>query len=326
MKTSKRNWEFTDIQDRTPPEAVPLCLTVRDPEVIVELHGRHSDLSREAYALAALRLGVFALRHVSRVRDGAPLRSEGSRLLSFVRGLLIGSIRDSLARVRSIASRFFDPTEPELPHRVERLLKKDCELNSLICRELDARATMTARTLLGHVRERSPLPKLLSPHDRDRLLASLTNAIETALEAERENVVAQFSFRDHDSALSRLVQDSTGALKDRMMQALDAMESEARARLTSKDESSPLFWLQRDLADVLDDAERSNATFQREVRVTARSIAAHEGSFAAASRTRAIEQAIRKTTRRAERAKAALEEDIAFIEEQVARLRRHPIT
>src|SRR5580704_7775197 len=67
--------------------AIVLMLEVNDPEVIAELRRREGD-ERERYALAALRVGVLAMRTAAGHVDAAAIREAGNTLVGEVRDLL----------------------------------------------------------------------------------------------------------------------------------------------------------------------------------------------------------------------------------------------
>lgn len=60
-----------------PPKTLHLDLTIREPEVIGELHKYHEGTERDEFALSALRIGVLALRQASGVLDANAVRAEG---------------------------------------------------------------------------------------------------------------------------------------------------------------------------------------------------------------------------------------------------------
>lgn len=193
------------------PRLVHLELDVRDPETILEI-SRHADCdARTSYALAALRLGALALRQASGVIDSSSIRLEGERLVATVRELLTERSNQMLSGLSASLKQYFDPADGQLPQRLERLLKRDGELESLLGRHLNGDGSTLARTLALHIGEQSPLLRILSPKQSDGILKALTDVLTQSLQQQREHVIGQFSLDKPDSALSRLIGQVTDA-------------------------------------------------------------------------------------------------------------------
>lgn len=198
--------------DQSPvqPACVRLSLTIREPEVVLELNKYEDGTEREQFALSALRIGVLALRQASGVVDANAVRAEGERLVGSVRELLSANTTTFLANVSSTLKAYFDPAEGHLPQRLDRLMKKDGELQSLLANHLDGDECVVARTLSKHIGNDSPLLRLLSPEEGEGVVASLGKAVAETLEMQRGQILRQFSLDDKESALSRLVCEMSG--------------------------------------------------------------------------------------------------------------------
>lgn len=219
----------TDTVPQTLPSEIDLHLLVREPEVIAELVRQPIGAARDAFALSALRLGVLALRQASGMLDAGAIRQEGERLLGSVRQLLTEELKTTSGRLSDTLSRYFDPNDGQLSQRLERLVRKDGELETLLARQLSGDDCTIARTLARHVGEQSPLLRMLSPSQSDGLLATLGKALEEALRAQREHILRQFSLDDKASALSRLVAEMCGAngkLKEEFAKDLSKVRDE----------------------------------------------------------------------------------------------------
>lgn len=198
------------------PTEIDLPLTVRDPETVLELWRRPEGDPRNGFALSALRLGVLALRQASGAIDGATVRHEGERLVASIRELLAERANTLTENLSSSLKQYFDPNSGQLPQRLDRLLKRDGELESLLGRHLGNNGSTLAQTLATYVGENSALLKVLSPDQSQGIVAALTEVISTALEQQRDHVLRQFSLDEDDSALSRLVQkvlDANGSFR-----------------------------------------------------------------------------------------------------------------
>ncbi len=271
-----------------------LSLRVTDPEVTLELE-RHADgPAREQYALSALRLGVLALRQASGSIDADRIRTEGERLVGNVRSLLSEQAAALTGSLSGTIAQYFDPQTGNLPQRLERLLCKDGDLETVLRRHLDGEASSLSRTLAEYVGESSPLFKHLSPTQSDGLLATLQQAVEQTLQASRDHILGQFSLDDKGSALSRLVTEITGSngklrtdlaadidtvrkefsldqpdgALSRLVRRVDETTAEVRGSLTLDSETSPLAVLRRELLGVIKNLNEANAAFHVEVRST----------------------------------------------------------
>lgn len=187
------------------PTEIDLMLTVRDPETVLELWRRPEGDTRTGFALSALRLGILALRQASGAIDGVAIRQEGERLVASVRELLAERANTLTENLSASLKQYFDPTSGQLPQRLDRLLKRDGELESLLGRHLGNNGSTLAQTLASYVGENSALLKMLSPDQSQGVIAAISEVISTALEQQREHVLRQFSLDDEDSALSRLI-------------------------------------------------------------------------------------------------------------------------
>ncbi len=131
----------------TLPFSLPLELTVNDPEVIAELWAKQEGHERDEYALGALRLGVLALRQARGQIDANTLKREGDHLLGSVQ-LALSEHRTNLDRTLvGTLKDYFDPKDGRFNERVERLLKKDGELETLLSRKVTAADSEMCRAL-----------------------------------------------------------------------------------------------------------------------------------------------------------------------------------
>ena len=273
---------------------VRLELLITDPEVSHEVSRRTAGREREEYACQALRLGVLALRQASGALDAQTLQREGERLLGSVRELLVDRTGQVTDGVTSLLSVYFDPKSGSLPQRLERLTKRDGELETMLSKHLDGERSVLAQTLAQHVGKQSPLFKLLSPEQSDGLVSTLARTIDRALQAQSDEVLKQFSLDRPDSALRRLldhVATANGKLRAelatdvqavtrefsldhedsalrRLSTAIDKTCKAVQTSLTLDDQDSPLFRMRREIREVLDGMATSNAQFQTEVRAT----------------------------------------------------------
>jgi len=290
--------------------SLPLELTVTDAEVITELNAKQEGRERHEYALGALRLGVLALRQARGQIDAGTLRREGERLLGDVQ-LALSEHRTHLDRTLvGTLKDYFDPKDGRFNERVERLLKKDGELETLLSRKVTAADSEMCRTMGALVGKDSPLFKLLSPGESNEFLKSLHAAVSKELEFQRMQVLREFSLDHKEGALSRLAReltDKNGQLRTDLQTRIDALvkqfsfddeqsalsrmsrtvatTNEAIARhLTLDDEKSALYRLRRELMELLVQHAKCNQDFQSEVRATLEAMQARREEAAASTR------------------------------------------
>jgi len=299
------------VEDQSAQDSsVSLLLQVTDPEVVTELL-RHADgPARNQFALSALRLGVLALRQASGSLDAGRVRQEGERLVAEMRTLLETEALGLTAKLTNAIAQYFDPQTGDLTQRLDRLVRKDGDLERVLASYLDGEASALARTLAQHVGETSPLFKQLAPGESDGFIATLHQTIAATLQAQRDHILSQFSLDDKTSALSRLVAEITGnngKLRDdlardidvvrkefsldqpdgalsRLVKRVDETTNQVRTSLTLDDAASPLARLRRQLLDVIKSLNDANVEFHAEVRSTLEALQARRAESARSTR------------------------------------------
>src|SRR5208283_515219 len=91
------------------PGPVVLMLEVSDPETALELRRHAEGEDREQFALAALRVGVMALRAASGQVDATAIREAGNALVGDMRELLSTRAAEMTERVASTLTQYLDP-------------------------------------------------------------------------------------------------------------------------------------------------------------------------------------------------------------------------
>jgi hypothetical protein len=255
---------------RSGPRTMTLRLEISDAEVIAELRRHGEGEACEAFALAALRVGVLALRSAAGQIDASTIREAGAVLVSEVRELLSGRVTEMNERVASTLTQYLDPQSGALPQRLHALVRQDGELERLFRSQIGADDSLLARSLAAHLGEGSPLFKLLSPTDSAGLRAQLASTVEDALAEQRKLILREFSLDQKDSALSRLVSefslDDEGSAMNRLSKMLAATSEQIGKNLTLDDEGSALARLKRELENMVGRLVRDNAEFQLQMR------------------------------------------------------------
>jgi hypothetical protein len=255
---------------RAVAQPVTLRLEVTDPEVVAELRHRGDGDEREQFALAALRIGVLALRSAAGQVDAAAIREAGTVLVSELRDLLSTRVTEMSERVASTLTQYLDPQNGALPQRLNALVRQDGELERLFRAQIGGDDSQLARSLASHLGEASPLFKLLSPTDSAGLRAQLSSTVEEALADQRKVILREFSLDQKDSALSRLVRefslDGEGSSMSRLAKMLAATSEQIGKNLTLDDEGSALSRLKRELESMVARLARENSEFQLQMR------------------------------------------------------------
>jgi len=247
-----------------------LSLDVADTDVVAELRRHSEGAERDRYALAALRVGVLALRAASGQLDASSIREAGSAIVSEVRELLSARTTELHERIGATLTHYLDAQRGALPQRLDALVRSDGELDRLLRAHLGGDDSVLARSLARHLGEASPLFKLLSADDANGLRAQIVSAVESALADQREQFLREFSLDHAGSALSRLVQqfslDDDGSAMNRLSKMVSAATEEIGRNLTLDDDASALSRLKRELEATIDRLVRENVEFQTQVR------------------------------------------------------------
>jgi hypothetical protein len=216
-----------------------LVLSITDPEVTRALEQHEEGPPRDAYAKQALRLGILAFQQTAGALDAETVQREGERLLGSVREALNEHTSQTSSSIARLLGGYLDPATGSLPQRLERLTKRDGEIESLLAKHLDGDRSTIAETLARKVGEESALFKLLSPSSADGLAGTVTRAIEEALRVQRDEVLRQFSLNDADSALSRLAREIAQA-NSKLRGEVAADVAEVKSALSFENDQTPM--------------------------------------------------------------------------------------
>jgi hypothetical protein len=258
------------IRSRPALATLTLTLEVVDPEVVAELRRQPEGADRDRYALAALRVGVLALRMAGGQIDVASIREAGHSLIAEVRELLSSRAAEIHERVAAALTHHLDAQSGTLPQRLQALLGNRGELERLLRAHVGPDESVLARSLAAHVGEGSPLFRLLTSSDESGLRGQLAAVIEQALTEQRQQILREFSLDQKDSALSRLLSefslDDERSTMTRLSKMLAAASDQIGKNLTLDDENSALARLKRELEGTIQRLVRDNIEFQSQVR------------------------------------------------------------
>jgi hypothetical protein len=265
-----------------------LRLVVIDSDTVGELR-KVPEPERVNVALAALRIGVLALRQARGELDSESLGRQMRESLETLQRQLTKHAETVSESVRGTLAEYFTPTTGRFEERVDRLIKKDGELEQTLRRQLVGADSDLGRTLAQHFGPSSTIIKLLTPTEASGIVNSIQSTVEGVLGSHREIILKQFSLDDESSALSRFRQqviqltgEATTDLKDRVdmivkefsfdsensaLSRLVKTVSDSHSAITSRfsldDKESALSRLRAELLDVLREHKQGQQNFQQ---------------------------------------------------------------
>jgi hypothetical protein len=211
------------------PFRLILELTVEDPDTIAELCQHVEGEDRERYALSALRIGVMALRQARGQVDGEQIRRQTDHMLHALEARLGEHAALVHNRLTASLKDYFDPESGRFQERVNRLIRKDGELEDLLRRQIGAEDSELTKTLAAHFGDESPLLKLLTPDESRGLLKALRDTFGEQLQSQRDRILGEFSLDNKEGALSRLIDELNthhGKLTDNLQEKIDGVVKE----------------------------------------------------------------------------------------------------
>lgn len=193
----------------TPLDPVFIPLTVSDPEVIAALSECRSSNERHDLATTWMKIGMLSLKAARGTVDGQTVRNEGERLLTGLSTLFNSTGASLLGSVQSELGRHFDPNSGAFAVRMERLVKDDGEIATLVQRQVAAAQTNLAKTLDELVGPDSSFLKMLSPDQSNAFMQAVKGMMDDVLKQESAAIVNQFSLDNKEGALARLLSELT---------------------------------------------------------------------------------------------------------------------
>lgn len=285
-------------EDGATGEPLLLSLEVTDPEVIAELSRRRPGRDRERYAAAALRVGVLALRTAGGAVDADAVKRAGSQMMAELRETLAQRSAELTGEMARALTQYFDPDRGVLSQKLDSLVKDGGQLERVL-RAHVGDGSVLAHTLAESVGKDSDLFRMLSPDEAAGLKAQIEKALASALDAQNQQVLRQFSLDDKSSALSRLIGEIKGAQGELTRDIKGQVDAVAREfsldhpdsalsrlvkNLTLDDEESSLARLKRELVLVVDQLSKRNQEFHADVRETLAALDARKKEEARSTR------------------------------------------
>lgn len=254
-----------------------VSIFVTDPELVEEISRYPEGGQRDDYILGALRIGVLTLKRAQGQIDADLVNKETNRLVENLNAAL---------------SKFFDPTDGKFNERVERLVRKDGELEQVLRQQIGADNSELSRTLAAYIGEQSPLMQILSTDESEGFLRALSESIQKRLDDQRSKLLNEFSLDDERSVLSRLVKH------------VKTSQSEITDEFSLDKEGSALNRMRKELLELFEILRKDNADFRSEVGEQLAAIAARK------------EEAQKSTRHGVEFEEAA----VAFLQEEAQRI------
>src|SRR5205085_1810673 len=110
---------------------------------------------------------LVALKQARGQLDGDTIKQEGERLLAALDGKLSQHSRGLNDQLSGVLKDYFDPESGRFQERIQRLVKKDGELEAVLRRQVGDHDSELCKTLTAHFGTDSRLMKLLSPTESE---------------------------------------------------------------------------------------------------------------------------------------------------------------
>ncbi|MCE9581597.1 MAG: hypothetical protein K8T20_03670 [Planctomycetes bacterium] len=245
-------------------DGIDLNLHVTDVEVLAELQRLPDPAEREAFALAALRIGILAIRQAGGAVDERALRDAGKALVSDVARVMNEHQLQTVTRIEKEMQSYFDRSSGKVPQFLDELVKPGGNLDRMMRQHLGGDTSTLAQTLTQHVGSQSPLLTMLSPEQKTGLLARVEDLVKKNLEEQRSTLLGEFDLNKEQSALSRLVrqmQDGQGSLEKNFKETIGKLASE----WSLDNENSSVAKFKRDVAASMEKMFLGQTAFQQAV-------------------------------------------------------------
>ncbi len=245
-------------------EGLDLQLRVTDADVLAELQRLQDPADREAFALAALRIGVLAIRQAGGALDERTLRDAGKAMVTDVERVMNEHRLQLVARIEKEMQGYFDRASGKVPQFLDEVTKPGGSLDRMLRQHLGSDQSTLASTLTQHVGTQSPLLQMLSPEQKTGLLSRVEDLVKKNLEDQRSTLLGEFDLNRDQSALSRLVKqmkDGQGTLETNFKETIGKLASE----WSLDNENSSVARFKKDVAASIDRLVLSQTEFQKEV-------------------------------------------------------------
>lgn len=281
------------VSHRNGTGSVKLHLDVSDLDLYAELSKREEP-ERSEFALAAMKIGVVALRQAQGQVDAGQIRDAGERMISGMEAAFQRHQTGLTQQVGDCIKEYFDPQGGLFTQRVRGLVGQDGEageLERIIRQQVAGDGSALAKTLAAHVGGDSVLMRVLDPCSTSGIVALLAQATEDTLTEQRQRILSEFSLDNGDGALARLVSelqrnhgdvgkaleqrigavmsefslDRDDSALSRLVGRVDSAQRQISSEFSLDNERSALARMRRELLGVIGEQQKSNTEFQQEV-------------------------------------------------------------
>lgn len=245
-------------------ESIELRLAVSDRETVAELSRFADEAERAEYALAALRVGVLAMRQVRGELDAQTIRAEGDAILSRIEQTLGAHEKTVQEKMAMTLASYFDPASGQFTQRVKSLTENGGELERVILAQLSGDSSALGQTLAQAVGAASPVMQALDPAAKNGIVERLSTAVDELNAENRKQIVGQFDLNNPNSALSQFIlraQQQNQTVEQALRTKVDEL-----AKMLSLDVSdSAMSRVRQTLLQTLKTAEDANTQFRQDV-------------------------------------------------------------
>lgn len=233
-------------------DSLVLNLVIDDPEVSTELRRRAEGHARNTFAVSALRIGILALRQAQGNVDAEVLRNEGQRLIAELSRELALGVQQIDSKIAGSLKLYFDPQSGHFTERVERLVRKDGDLETVLRQQIgDGESSELARALARRIGETSPLMRRLDPQDAAGIARSIETFVKEVLDSEQNRILGEFSLDNESGALTRVVAQ-LGLTNDKLQGNIEKQIKAAVREFSLDDENSALSRLVKKVEEAKD--------------------------------------------------------------------------
>ncbi len=222
-----------------------LCLRIDEALVYTELSAKAEGDERNAFAIHALKIGVLALQQAQGTIDTDGVRQEADRLLERLTSELNSHPDKVTKEIGTCLTTYFDPQSGQFTERVNRLIAKDGDLETVLRSHLDGETSTLVRMLGTHVGSGSPLMRALDTESNDGFAAKLTQGVELVCKEQNDAILKEFSRDNNEGALSRFLEDLTKNNGDLTEALRERIEQVAAEFSLDKDDSALSMFLKR---------------------------------------------------------------------------------
>jgi hypothetical protein len=216
-----------------------VSLVLSDPEVLIALSEYADGPARTNFLLTALKVGVLSLKAARGTLDSDILRREGTRLMEELGNRLNNWRGKFEERVTGSLAHYFDPKQGTFMERVDRLTKSDGDLAAVMGQQVREAQSNLSKVFEQFIGENSQLIRMLDPSGDNELVATLHQTLSNTVQEQNKAILGQFSLDNKSGALVRFLDELENKHGD-LTKALSGNMQEIVAEFSLDDENSAL--------------------------------------------------------------------------------------